>query len=79
MDPRMRDELFWNRRIRDAVVRTGQARGLQIRSYEPDQLTIANENDPRTNWSVGRRHHDAGAMPWRSISMPTAAMAWDQA
>ena len=60
MDPRMRDELFWNRRIRDAVVRTGQARGLQIRSYEPDQLTIANENDPRTNWSVGRRHHDAG-------------------
>lgn len=60
MDPRMRDELFWNRRVRDAVVRTGQARGLQIRSYEPDQLTIANENDPRTNWSVGRRHHDAG-------------------
>ena len=60
MDPRMRDELFWNRRIRDAVVKTGQARGLNIRSYEPDQLTIHNEDDPRTNWSVGRRHHDAG-------------------
>tara|TARA_B100001121_G_scaffold26495_1_gene20621 strand:- start:136 stop:708 length:573 start_codon:yes stop_codon:yes gene_type:complete len=60
MDPRMRDELFWNRRIRDAVARTGQQRGLQIRSYEPDQLTIADEDDPRTNWSVGRRHHDAG-------------------
>ena len=60
MDPRMRDELFWNQRIRDAVVRTGQQRGLQIRAYEPDQLTIADEEDPRTNWSVGRRHHDAG-------------------
>ena len=60
MDPRMRDELFWNRRIRDAVVRAGQARGLNIQSYEPAQLTIANANDPRTNWSVGRRHHDAG-------------------
>ena len=60
MDPRMRDELFWNRRVRDAVVKTGQARGLKIRSYEPDQLTIPNEEDPRTNWSVGRRHHDAG-------------------
>ena len=63
MDPRMRDELFWNRRIRDAVVKTGQARGLNIRSYEPDQLTIHNEDDPRTNWSVGRRHHDAGGYP----------------
>ncbi len=60
MDPRMRDELFWNRRVRDAVVKTGQARGLKILSYEPDQLTIPNEEDPRTNWSVGRRHHDAG-------------------
>ena len=60
MDARMRDELFWNRRVRDAVVKTGQARGLKIRSYEPNQLTIANEEDPRTNWSVGRRHHNAG-------------------
>ena len=60
MDPRMRDELFWNRRIRDAVVKAGKARGLKIRSYEPDELTIHNEEDPRTNWSVGRRHHDAG-------------------
>ena len=60
MDARMRDELFWNRRVRDAVVTTGQARGIKIRSYEPGQLTIPNEEDPRTNWSVGRRHHDAG-------------------
>ena len=60
MDPRMRDELFWNRLVRDAVVKTGQARGLKIRSYEPDQLTIPNDEDPRTNWSMGRRHHDAG-------------------
>ena len=60
MDPRMRDELFWNRRIRDAVVRTGQQRRLLIRSYEPNQLTIADEEDPRTNWSVGQQHASEG-------------------
>ena len=60
MDPRMRDELFWNRKIRDAVVRQGQERALNISGYEPNALTILDENDPRTNWSVGRRHHDAG-------------------
>ena len=60
MDPRMRDELFWNRKIRDAVVRQGQARCLRISGYEPNALTIRDENDPRTNWSVGRRHHKAG-------------------
>ena len=60
MDPRMRDELFWNRHIRDAVVMAGQARGLNISGYEPDRLSIANPEDPDTNWSVGRRHHDRG-------------------
>ena len=60
MDPRMRDELFWNRLVRDAVVKTGQARGLKIRSYEPDQLTIPNDEDPRTNWSVGQQHASEG-------------------
>jgi len=60
MDPRMRDELFWNRKIRDAVVRQGRKRALNIRGYDPNVLTIRDENDPRTNWSVGRRHHDAG-------------------
>lgn len=60
MDPRMRDELFWNRKIRDAVVRQGRKRALNIRGYDPKVLTIRDENDPRTNWSVGRRHHDAG-------------------
>lgn len=60
MDPRMRDELFWNRKIRDAVVRLGQERSLNISGYDPNALTIRDENDPRTNWSVGRRHHDAG-------------------
>ena len=60
MDPRMRDELFWNRKIRDALVRQGQERNLNIRGYEPDALTIPDEQDPRTNWSVGRRHHEAG-------------------
>lgn len=60
MNPRMRDELFWNRKIRDALVRQGQKRNLNIRGYEPDALTIPDEQDPRTNWSVGRRHHEAG-------------------
>ena len=60
MDPRMRDELFWNRHVRDAVVAEGQARGLNISSYEPERLSIPNPEDPDTNWSVGRRHHDNG-------------------
>lgn len=60
MDARMRDELFWNFRVRDAVVAMGRDRGLNIRAYTPDVLTINDANDPRTNWSTGRRHSDAG-------------------
>jgi hypothetical protein len=60
MDARMRDELFWNLRVRDAVVALGRERGLNIRDYTPDALTIHDENDSRTNWSVGRRHSAAG-------------------
>jgi len=60
MDARMRDELFWNLKVRDAVVALGRERGLNIRAYTPDALTIQDEDDPRTNWSVGRRHSNAG-------------------
>ena len=56
MDTRMRDELFWNFKVRDAVVRQGRRRGLVIRAYTPPALTIRNGNHPSTNWSVGKRH-----------------------
>jgi hypothetical protein len=60
MDGRMRDELYWNLAVRDAVVAQGRQRGLNIRAYTPASLTIHDEDDPRTNWSVGRRHSAAG-------------------
>ena len=42
MQPGIRDELFWNREVQAAVVSQGQARGLNIRSYTPPSITIAN-------------------------------------
>ena len=60
MDPSMSDELFWNLLTVDAVVRLGQARGLNIRSYDPGVRSIANGNDPRTTWSVGKAHVQGG-------------------
>ena len=60
MDPRMRDELFWNFAVRDAIVKEGLSRDLNITAYTPPALTIRNGNDPNTNWSVGRAHADQG-------------------
>lgn len=60
MDPSMTDELFWNLRLAQAVVTLGQTRGLDIRFYDPPQRTIADPNDPRTTWSVGRAFVAAG-------------------
>ena len=60
MDPRMRDELFWNFAVRDAIVREGQRRGLNITTYTPPKLTIRNGNNPNTNWSVGKKHTGRG-------------------
>ena len=56
MDPRMRDELFWNLKVRDAIVQQGRERGLNIKAYTPPALTIRNGDHPSTNWSVGKRH-----------------------
>ncbi|MFY8148581.1 MAG: hypothetical protein ACOVNL_05100 [Prochlorococcaceae cyanobacterium] len=56
MDPTMRDELYWNLLTARAVVALGRERGLDIRGYEPPLRTIPDDNDPRTNWSVGREH-----------------------
>ena len=50
------DELFWNLLTAQEVVRLGQERGLKIRFYDPPQRSIANGNDPRTTWSVGKAH-----------------------
>ena len=60
MDPSMTDELFWNLRLAQAVVALGQTRGLDIRFYDPPERSIANPNDPRTTWSVGREFVAAG-------------------
>ena len=54
MDALMRDELYWNFKVQEAVVRIGKTRGLNISSYRPPSLTIRNDNDPRTNWSQAR-------------------------
>ena len=54
MDARMRDELYWNLKVQEAVVRLGKARALKISAYNPPALTIRNDNHPKTNWSQAR-------------------------
>ena len=56
----IRDELYWNLLTAKAVVALGQQRGLAIRFYDPPVRTIADGDDPRTNWSVGKAHAEAG-------------------
>jgi hypothetical protein len=56
MQAEIRDELFWNLAVAQEVARLGQQRGLAIGFYDPPLRTIANGDDPRTNWSVGREH-----------------------
>ena len=56
----MSDELFWNLQLIDTLVRLGRKRGLNIRSYDPEIRKIVDENDSRTNWSVGARHFRSG-------------------
>ncbi|WP_254927635.1 dehydrogenase [Cyanobium sp. T1B-Tous] len=60
MQPGLRDELHWNLLTAQAVVALGQRRGLAIRFYDPPLRTIADGDDPRTNWSVGKAHAEAG-------------------
>ncbi len=56
MDNRMTDELFWNLKVCNAVVRLGKKKGLKISFYDPGIRTILDSNDKRTNWSQGARH-----------------------
>ncbi len=60
MDSMMTDELFWNLKITDAVVKIGQKEGLDISSYDPGIRSILDENDPKTNWSVGSKYSEKG-------------------
>ena len=60
MDALMRDELFWNFKVQDAVVRLGQERGLNISRYVPPSLTIRNHADPATNWSQAKQRSARG-------------------
>jgi hypothetical protein len=60
MYPGISDELYWNMVIAQAVVAEGQRRGLRIEYYRPPFRTIHDEDEPGTNWSVGRQHVAAG-------------------
>lgn len=60
MQAGIRDELYWNLLTAQAVVNLGLQRGLAMRLYVPPLRTIADGDDPRTNWSVGRAHAAAG-------------------
>ena len=60
MDPEISDELFWNLKLQESIVQLGKMRGLNIRSYDPGIRNIRNENDPRTNWSVGQKFAQNG-------------------
>tara|TARA_Y100001968_G_scaffold156045_1_gene142549 strand:- start:770 stop:1594 length:825 start_codon:yes stop_codon:yes gene_type:complete len=55
MDPGISDELFWNLKLQESVVQLGIKKGLNIRSYDPGIRNIVDANDPRTNWSVGKK------------------------
>ena len=60
MDPDISDELFWNLKLQESIVQIGKIRGLNIRSYDPGIRNIDDANDPRTNWSVGKKFAQNG-------------------
>ncbi len=60
MHPDMSDELFWNLKLQESIVKLGKKKGLNIRSYDPGIRNIDDANDPRTNWSVGKRFAKRG-------------------
>ena len=63
MHPKMSDELFWNLKLQESIVKLGKKKGLNIRSYDPVIRNIDDPNDPRTNWSVGSRFAKRGGYP----------------
>ena len=60
MDPEISDELFWNLKLQESIVQMGKKKGLNISSYDPGIRNIDDANDPRTNWSVGKKFAENG-------------------
>ena len=60
MHPEISDELFWNLKLQESIVKIGKKKGLNIRSYDPEIRNIDDANDPKTNWSVGKRFAKSG-------------------
>ena len=60
MHPGISDELFWNLKLQESIIKLGKKKGLNIRSYDPGIRNIDDPNDPRTNWSVGSRFAKSG-------------------
>ncbi len=60
MHPEISDELFWNLKLQESIVKLGKKKGLNIRFYDPEIRNIDDANDPRTNWSVGKRFAKRG-------------------
>jgi len=60
MHPEMSDELFWNLKLQESIVKLGKKRGLNIKAYDPGIRNIDDANDPRTNWSVGTKFAKRG-------------------
>ena len=60
MHPGISDELFWNLKLQESIVKLGRKKGLNISSYDPGIRNIDDANDPRTNWSVGKRFSKRG-------------------
>ena len=60
MHPEISDELFWNLKLQESIVKLGKKKGLNISSYDPGIRDIDDANDPRTNWSVGRKFAKRG-------------------
>ncbi len=63
MDKSISDELFWNIRVRDAIVKLGKEGGLNITAYDSGVRNIPDGNHPQTNWSVGARESRRGGYP----------------
>ena len=60
MKPEISDELFWNLKLQESIVKLGKKKGLNIKSYDPGIRNIDDPNDPRTNWSVGSKFAKSG-------------------
>ena len=60
MHPAISDELFWNLKLQESVVKLGKKKGLNITYYDPLIRNIDDANDPRTNWSIGRKFAKSG-------------------